>query len=182
MGLWRRTLRGFYLMATKRRGASSTSWGGRRTPIRWHDKSIVPEVKLTFWCLKGWAGNLRSYKLLQNVYPIVNLPYISKLPERAAVAQTTLRTRKDQWYIQPTLQCVDLSIALGGQLKVLSYLHLKRFKWVQRDFNPWPLRCRFIALTNWAMESLSWELVNFMFSSVSVKAMNEWKKLRVKCV
>ena len=41
----------------------------------------------------------------------------------------------------------------------------------QRDSNPWPLRCRCSALTNWAMKSHSWEQVNLLGSCFPVKGM-----------
>ena len=57
----------------------------------------------------------------------------------------------------------------------------KKFRWFQRDSNPWPLRCQCSALTDWAMKLLSWELLNLLGWCVPVKGMNEWKQLYVKC-
>ena len=44
----------------------------------------------------------------------------------------------------------------------------------QRDSNPWPLRCRCSALTNWAMKSHSWEQVNLLGSCFP------WKECSIK--
>ena len=42
----------------------------------------------------------------------------------------------------------------------------------QRDSNPWPLRCRCSALTNWATKSHSWKQVNLLGSCFPVKGMS----------
>ena len=42
----------------------------------------------------------------------------------------------------------------------------------QRDSNPWPLRCRCSALTNWATKSHGWEPVNLLGSCFPVKEMS----------
>ena len=57
----------------------------------------------------------------------------------------------------------------------------------QRDSNPWPLRCRCSALTNWAMKSHSGEQVNLLGSCFPVESpeffrfMRQLLKLSSKC-
>ena len=51
-------------------------------------------------------------------------------------------------------------------------MNLKNFQVTQRDSNPWPLRCRCSALTNWAKKSHSWEQVNLLGSCFPLKGMS----------
>ena len=44
-------------------------------------------------------------------------------------------------------------------------MHLNKFRWLQQDSNTWLLRCWCSALTNWAMKSLTWELINLLGST-----------------
>ena len=53
----------------------------------------------------------------------------------------------------------------------------------QRDSNPWPLRRRCSALTNWAMKSHSGEQVNLLGSCFPVKGMSYERMLyAVRCI
>ena len=52
---------------------------------------------------------------------------------------------------------------------IVSYVHLKNFRCLQQDSNPWPLRCRYSALPNWTMKPLRCKEVNLLGSCVPVK-------------
>ena len=60
-------------------------------------------------------------------------------------------------------------LTLAGQSQ--RCLHLKNFKCLQRDSNPWPLRCQCGTLTNWPMKPLTCEQVNLLGYWVPVKRM-----------
>ena len=49
---------------------------------------------------------------------------------------------------------------------IVSYVHLKNFRCLRRDSNPWLLQCWCSAPTNWAMKPLRCEEVNLLGSCV----------------
>ena len=55
--------------------------------------------------------------------------------------------------------------------KMTFYARERRVQVTQWDSNPWPLRCRCSAPTNWATKSHSWEQVNLLGSCFPVKGM-----------
>ena len=92
----------------------------------------------------------------------------------------------------------DMILALAGQFKQLSH-EAEKFRLLNGIRNPWPLRCRCSALTNWATKSHSWEQVKLLGSCFPVKGMSYernviwrsyernviwsvvWKKCYMKC-
>ena len=55
---------------------------------------------------------------------------------------------------------------------IASYVHLKTFRCLQRDSNPWPLRCPCSALTSWPTKNTSQTFLSLIIDFVSRELMS----------